>query len=122
MAIACIVTKLCFLDGRRHYPGQKINFDTEGKLPSCLTPAEEYKEPKVDLNASGAGLVQKVDSISDVPLDGKEYVSEASQAASELASDFSINLDDVVGTGAKGQIIKADVQKFIEQNTNPDKI
>jgi pyruvate/2-oxoglutarate dehydrogenase complex dihydrolipoamide acyltransferase (E2) component len=127
MAITCIATAKCFREGRRFYPGDTVVFDGDKKdLPKYLVPKGDYKSeaPKaVKENPDmfeGAGLAVKADSISEVSIGGKGKVPPVSHHALNLAEEYSVNIDDVHGTGTEGQVTKADVQKFIDANTGPN--
>ena len=121
MSISCIATKTCFRDGRRYRAGENVRYDGDpDKLPSYLVPRKEYTPPPSS-DGTDSLIVEKVDSISDISMqDGS--ASFASKAATELADEFSVNLEDIKGTGAKGQVTKGDVQRFLDDNSAGEEV
>lgn len=122
MSIECFVISMAFRDGKRLRPGQKYTYSGDPEeLPSYLVPRKEYQAPEPAAETD-AGLVEKIDAIEDASIDGDGFVAGVSKAALKLAEEYSISIEDVTGTGAKGQVTKADVQRFLEDNTSEDVI
>lgn len=122
MGIECVAKTLAFYKGRRIRPGKKFMWEgDENKLPSWALKATE--SVVLDKVADPA-KVKKANSISDVPIEGRgsKKVLKASPAAIQLAEEYTVDMEDVVATGADGQITKGDVQAFIDANTGNEVI
>ena len=122
--ISCRAKQTCFIRGRRVRAGEKVTLFCGRKeisknftvLGDVIEGDDLEDEGGSDIEGIGAGMVQKTDSVTDLSMTDNT-ASSISKNAQELADEFSINLDDVKGTGVNGQITKGDVQKFIDSNT-----
>lgn len=100
------VIKKGFRNGRK-YPGQTITTEQP------LDPIPSWLEPISGKSEQTAG-----EPVLAEPAPAADQVN-ASANAIKLAKEFTVNLDDVEGTGTGGQITVTDVKNFINQNTNP---
>lgn len=118
-----ITTKDCFCDGRRIRAGGK--YPEKKEMPDYVISEADYKKGVKPKKADHNVYVEtkKADSIADVAIDGTgNPAPAASKAAIDLAKEYSVNLDDIDGSGVNGQITKADIKKFIDDNTAGDDI
>jgi pyruvate/2-oxoglutarate dehydrogenase complex dihydrolipoamide acyltransferase (E2) component len=69
--------------------------------------SEDYGEP---------GTVQRPEDAVQLPHEGAEI--DATDGATELASEENIDLSEVNGTGADGRITKSDVEDYIAAREN----
>lgn len=97
------VTKDCFYGGCYRTPG--------GRHGIVVVPEKLNEDEK-------PSYLELIDDAPAAAPSAEPEKINASKNAVELAEQFSVNLDDVVGTGANGQINKGDVQKFIDDNTD----
>lgn len=108
---------------RKIFAEQGMGMPVNATLAIITAPDEQVTE--ADLETLEAEEEEEKEAVAEAPEVEAEVMSSveerviASPAAKRLAKEHGISLAQVKGTGPEGRIIEEDVQKFVEQTSQP---
>jgi len=108
---------------RKIFAEQGMDMPVNATLAIITAPDEQVTE--ADLETLEAEEEEEKEAVAEAPEVEAEVMSSveerviASPAAKRLAKEHGISLAQVKGTGPEGRIIEEDVQKFVEQTSQP---
>lgn len=115
----------CFVNGvfvPAGKPYTTTQYDSEdAEIPERVTIINEIEEAEFEDVIDDDSLSKDISDTSTANgtgmIEDDKDLPAATDSAKALAKEYSVNLEDVAGTGAKNQITKGDVQKFIADNS-----
>ena len=100
--------------------GEEVNVEAllkeHGKVASSSKPAPQPEAEKVTKTEPTKPTVPTTEKLVAPPAANHDGRIKASPLAKSLARQHNINLQNIVGTGSNGRIIKRDIEAYLSQN------